>query len=137
MFQIITRQRLEALKIQAAASPKKRARIELHKDHGEVQEMIICLMRESYVRPHRHPVDKAESYHVIEGRLEAQIFSDAGKMEAQIILYDLSPLYRLEGGIYHAPVALSDFVIYHEVYPGPWSKESDVQYAPWAREESV
>lgn len=137
MIQIITKQMLEALKIQATHAPKRRARIELHGNHFEVQEMVICLCRGSYVRPHRHPVGKAESYHVIEGTLQAQIFDEAGKLTQEVILYDKSPLYRLAGGIYHGPAALTEFAIYHEVYPGPWAKDVDVQYAPWAAEEAV
>lgn len=137
MYKLITKAMLDELKKQAAAVPKKRYRIELHDDHGEVQEMIICLMRGSYVRPHKHPAGKAESYHVIEGRLMAQIYNETGGTIEHIVLDSQSPIYRLQGDIYHAPVALSDFAIYHEVYPGPWSKEVDVHYAHWAREETA
>ena len=137
MYKLITQEMLENLKTQAASAPKKRARIELHNNHGEVQEMVICLLKDSYVRAHMHPIGKAESYHVIEGELDAWLYGAYGDVKNIIRLGPQSPLYRLDGGIYHAPVCVSDYVIYHEVYPGPWVKDIDVQYAPWAREESV
>ena len=37
-------------------------------------------------------------------------------------------MYRIQGNIWHQPVPISEWVIYHEVYTGPFIKEEDVEY---------
>ena len=72
----IDKKKLEELKILAQNDPNKRARICLHKNDEEmVQEMIIAFCKDSYIRPHRH-IDKSESYHIIEGRIEIIFYND-------------------------------------------------------------
>lgn len=128
-LEVVTRDRLAELKLAAFANKNKRSRLILTPGY----DMVICLAYGSYVRPHRHPKEKSESYHVIEGEMTVTLYWDHG---IEFVELDKeTPIYRLRGGVYHSPVAISPFVIYHEVYTGPFVKEVDVEYAPWAREE--
>lgn len=121
----------------AKEAPNKRSRICFTRLTDGVQEMIICLLKGSYIRAHRHPKHKSESYHVIQGTLLVALFDDQGKEKEVITLNEGTPYYRMKNGIYHRPVPVSDYVIYHEVYEGPFNKEIDVQYALWSSPEKV
>jgi len=137
MIQVVGRERIELLKKEAWEHPKRRARIILHSQQDTVTEMIIALHETSYLRPHKHPWGKPESYHVMEGRLLVYIFNDDGFNTIKIKLDAETPFYKLQGDTYHQPVAISEFAVYHEVYPGPFRKPDDVLYAPWANAEAA
>ena len=122
---------LKFLKLAALRHDLKRSRVCLHGENKEsTQEMIIVVHKSSIIQPHRHPVGKSESYHVIEGSLAVNIFRDNGMIGCTVNLYDDSNprIYRILGGIWHQPVPLTEWVVYHEVFEGPFSKESDVIY---------
>ena len=130
----IDRKKLEELKILAQKDPNKRARICLHKDDEEmVQEMIIAFCKDSYIRPHRH-IDKSESYHIIEGRIEIIFYNDNGIEIDKVILSDKMDehpfLFRISNSDWHTVVPKSDFVIIHEVTKGPFNKNSS-EFADW------
>ena len=130
----IDKKKLEELKILAQNDPNKRARICLHKDDGEmIQEMIIAFCKDSYIRPHRH-IDKSESYHIIEGRIEIIFYNDNGIEIDKVILSDKMDehpfLFRISNSAWHTVVPKSDFVIIHEVTKGPFNKNSS-EFADW------
>ena len=130
----IDRKKLEELKILAQKDPNKRARICLHKDDGEmIQEMIIAFCKDSYIRPHRH-IDKSESYHIIEGRIEIIFYNDNGIEIDKVVLSDKMDehpfLFRVSNSAWHTVVPKSDFVIIHEVTKGPFNKNSS-EFADW------
>lgn len=130
----IDRKKLEELKILAQKDPNKRARICLHKNDEEmVQEMIIAFCKDSYIRPHRH-IDKSESYHIIEGRIEIIFYNDNGIEIDKVILSDKMDehpfLFRISNSDWHTVVPKSDFVIIHEVTKGPFNKNSS-EFADW------
>ncbi len=130
----IDKKKLDELKILAQKDPNKRARICLHKDDGEmVQEMIIAFCKDSYVRPHRH-IDKSESYHIIEGRIEIIFYNDNGIEIDKVVLSDKMDehpfLFRVSNSAWHTVVPKSDFVIIHEVTKGPFNKNSS-EFADW------
>lgn len=124
---------IEELKRLAAASSLGRSRICLHSGlDAPVQEMIIALRRESVIEPHKHPRNKPESYHLIEGAMDVSIFDTAGKIVQVIHLRDGGPrMYRITGDVWHQPTAVSEFAVYHEVYTGPFEKDTDVRYKDW------
>lgn len=117
----------KGLEEQARDAPNKRARMIITPGY----DMIICLHRHSYVRCHRHPKD--ESYHVISGEL-AVLFPGEGSM---VTLRTGNAVLKIPAGTWHQPIAASLYVIYHEVYVGPFDKSVDVEYAPWAKEEAA
>ena len=138
--EVVGRDELAELKRIAAEHPMRRSRLCLHRSPGELtHEMIIVAHRSTYIRAHRHPRHKSESYHVIEGELEVRLFADDGSVARTITLGAAgnSFLFRAAGGIWHQPVPLTEWVVYHEAYSGPFDKDTDVEYAPWAPQEET
>ncbi|MDC0453482.1 WbuC family cupin fold metalloprotein [Alphaproteobacteria bacterium] len=123
--------KIEFLKKKALESNNKRFRFCLHQNNNDnVNEMIIAAHISTIIEPHRHPINKPESYYIIEGSLRVNIFNDNRQVIQIINLYsDKYPkMYRIMGKIWHQPVPISEWVIYHEVYTGPFIKELDVEY---------
>lgn len=112
----------------------KRSRLCLHRSRDEaVQEMIIVAHRDSHLEAHKHPLHKPESYHMIEGELAVNVFAEDGEIIERLILrHDAYPrMYRIQGNIWHQPIPISEWVVYHEVYTGPFDKDIDVVYRVW------
>ena len=125
----------------AGESPRLRYRLCLHHTLDRlVHEMIIVANRSTYIRPHRHPPGKDESYYIIQGQMAVFIFDEAGKVTQVLEMGEYhtgrTALYRLSASIWHLPVPISEWVVYHEVFTGPFQKERDVEYAPWSPPES-
>lgn len=140
----VEKQDIERLKAQASASLRNRYRLCLHHDVShQTQEMIICLKGFTYFQPHRHPGNRSESYHMVEGLLDVHLFDEKGCLVETVRLAAPGALdaasrpfmYRLSSPIYHFVVPRSEWTIYHEVLTGPWDKDSVVQYAPFAPQE--
>ncbi len=122
----------------AAEAPMGRARICTHHAPDEVvHEMLIVVMRESYIRPHKH-LTKSESFHMIEGEMDVLIFSDDGLLENVITMsaYNKSSsfYYRLSVPKFHTLALKSEWALFHETTSGPFSPEDSVG-APWAPKE--
>ena len=112
-----------------------RVRLCAHRDGDEpLHEMLIVLQGDSYIRPHRHR-GKAESFHLIEGRVEIVFFDEAGGI-AQVL--DMGAYgtgkpfyYRIAEAVYHTLLVRSETLVYHEVTTGPFRRE-DTEFAPWS-----
>lgn len=83
---------------------------------------------------HRHPTGKTELYVVLEGLLSVEYLENVD-VETQSRM--LAPWGNLEGlpsisvhrdSVWHEPKALSEYVLYLEVYSGPFEKSQDVEY---------
>lgn len=135
---MVTPELVAELKRLALASPRRRARVCLHHSAAHpTQEMVIVFHRDSYMPPHRHPQGKSESYHLLEGSLRVFIFDDTGLVLGTLPLTaGGAVLYRLAAPLWHMPVPTSEWVVYHEVYTGPFVKTTDVEFPPWAPPES-
>ena len=132
---------VKKLKYFAKKNQRKRSRICFHNNNkNKTNEMIIALMKGSYIPPHIHPDGKSESYHVIEGKMNVYIFSKKGTLVNVIKMGEyksgLNFYYRMNKGFYHMPVSVSKFCIYHETYSGPFTKKKDVKFPKWAPKES-
>lgn len=126
---VLTDEIIKKLKALAEKSELKRARICLHEDLDDlVHEMIIVSHVSSIIEPHKHPVGKPESYHVIEGQLGVEIFNDKKETLNSLVLSSMEhpKMYRIMGDVWHRPRALTNWVVYHEVAAGPFNKQSDV-----------
>lgn len=129
---------IERVKIEARHAPRKRARINAHLDaNSAVQEMLIALDQETYLRPHRHH-GKSESFHVIEGLADVVMLDDRGEISDVI---QLGPpggsrcfYYRQSEPRYHTLIIRTPLFVMHETTNGPFSPEYTT-YAPWAPEE--
>lgn len=121
---------IKSLKSAARKSPFGRARICLHIDtNSPVQEMVIALCKNSIVEPHRHPIHKPESYHLLEGEMDVNIFASTGEVIQVIKLHQNGVrMYRIQGNVWHQPISISECSVYHEVYTGPFEKNEDVFY---------
>lgn len=121
----------------AQASPLRRARLCLHASSADLtQEMVICLLRDCYIRPHRH-AQKSESFLLLSGRLTVVLFDDAGRATQRIPLEPLGGqaayYYRLSAPTWHTVLADSEYVLFHETTTGPFVP-GETEYAPWAPE---
>lgn len=126
---------IESLKAAAQSSPLRRARFCLHSSNeSSVQEMVIALLKDSVVEPHKHPSGKPESYHLIEGAMDVHIFDPRGhKVQLIPLRLNGARMYRIRGNVWHQPLAVSDYAVYHEVYTGPFNKLTDVFYKDWKK----
>lgn len=112
----------------------RRARHLLHKDHhDQPQTMLILLERGSVVGMHRHPQQKSEIYMVLEGQLLVEYTTDGGETRSRLLgpwgnEEQLPSISIHRDGIWHEPSAVTDYVLYLEIYSGPFNKELDVEY---------
>ena len=132
---------LSRLKKIADKSPRKRSRICIHKSKkAKTHEMIIALKKGSYIQPHIHLDEKSESYHVIEGKMVVYVFSQKGKIIKKVKMGNVNSklnfYYRMNKSLFHMPVSLTKYCIYHETFSGPFSKKNDVIYADFAPKEN-
>jgi cupin fold WbuC family metalloprotein len=129
---------LVAVERSAQRSPRRRARFCAHTQRNDLlHEMLICLARDTYVRPHRHP-GKSESFHIIRGELDVVLFHDDGAIREIIRMGPYSSglafFYRLSEPCYHTVVVKSEQVLFHETTNGPFDP-AETDYAPWAPPE--
>lgn len=115
----------------AAESPRLRARLCLHPDtNAQLHEMIIVLRRGTAIPIHRHP-DKAECYHILQGRMTLKIYDEDGRLSRQTVLEPFGGqepfVCRIPAGLWHTVEVESDEVVLHESTTGPFSP-SDTEY---------
>lgn len=130
---------LSVLRELAENAVLRRSRICMHlSEEDSVQEMVIGLCRDSYIRPHRH-LGKSESYHIIEGELTVILFDETGRVTKRILMSandaSLKLIFRLSNEAWHMVIPQTEYVVIHEVTNGPFNR-SDTEYASWAPHES-
>lgn len=123
----------------AAKHPQLRVRLCAHDTpEDKVHEMIIAMLKGSYVRPHKH-FNKIESFHVIEGIADAVEFTEDGNVASVVRIGVGRPglqfYYRNPSQSFHAWNIVSDVFVVHEVTNGPFQPGSSMP-APWSPEES-
>lgn len=108
---------------------EERFRISLHNSsEDDLHNMIIGMKKGSFVFPHKHK--KSESYQIIKGEMALLYFSEDGVLREELLLAEGKHLVaRVEGGSYHAAIALRD-TIYHETRLGPFRPKDDSFFAP-------
>lgn len=88
-----------------------------------VHDMVIAHKRGSYAPAHKHET-KDETYQMIEGRMRIDFFDDEGKVARTKLLgapeSGLPFMIRIPRGVWHATVAESDIIVFHESRPGPF-----------------
>lgn len=127
------------LKDRAGNAPRRRCRLCFHADEGSPQqEMLIAMHRTSYVRPHRH-LGKAETLAVVEGRCDALVFDDSGRVNEAISMSPASEggsfFYRMPAGLFHSLIFRSDWLVYLETTIGPFDRTL-TETADWAPPET-
>jgi glucose-6-phosphate isomerase len=130
---------IEFVKQAAVKDHFGRARLCLHKNQDDkVQEMVIAMMPDTYVRPHRHK-GKAESYHLIEGGMTVVLFDEKGNLSRRVTLKADSKeslfAYRVSAGVWHTVVVDTKPVVFHEISAGPYTA-SGLEFASWSPAET-
>lgn len=126
------------LRERLAEADRRRVRLCAHAGaEAPLQEMLILVAQESYIRPHRH-LDKAESLLVLEGAADAVFFEEDGAVR------DVLPLgphgsgrtfyYRIGSPVWHTLLVRTPELLFHEATLGPFRRER-TEYAPWAPAE--
>lgn len=101
-----------------------------------VQQMLICLSGDGYVRPAKH-TDKTESVLVLEGYGTYLFFDDAGKITRKIPLdHEKQFFLRVPRDIFHAIVVESDMMVVMETAPGPFVRANTI-FPSWAPAEDA
>lgn len=123
-----------ALKSLVKNAPGATARINLHRaPEAPVHDMIIAQSAGGKPFVHRH-LTREETYHMIEGRMRLQFFDDAGKPSSSCVLggpgTGLPLIVRVTKGVWHASVAETDFIVFHESRPGPFDG-ADTVFPDW------
>ena len=121
----------------ARANTNRRARICAHPTLDDpVHEMLICLLDDGYIRPHRHA--KYESLHVIEGACDLVLFDQMGQIE-DVMRLGTQPddllFARLAPGTFHTLCIRTRHFVFHETARGPFDR-ADTEYASWAPPEN-
>ena len=133
------REDIDYLKARVQKNSRKRIRLCLHQSvEDSVHEMFVVLTRDAYIRPHKH-LNKAESFYIVEGTVDAAFFDDDGRLVDVVQMGDYRSArrfyYRLPDPLYHAPFVTSDVLVFYEATRGPFNR-ADTIYAPWAPEEN-
>ncbi len=127
------------LKDRAKESPRRRCRLCFHADeNAPQQEMLIAMHRTSYVRPHRH-IGKAETLTVVEGKGDALVFDDTGRVVEAIAMSPAreggSFFYRMPAGVLHTLIFRTDWLVFLETTIGPFDRNM-TELADWAPPET-
>lgn len=134
----ISRALLSAGQSASRASPRGRIIQPLHKAGGDLlQRMLNSVQPGSYIRPHRHAAERAESMIVLTGSILCFTFNDDGSVEQAFTLKAESDRFGIDigGGVWHSFIALVPDTTLFEVKPGPYNAETDKEFAPWAPKE--
>lgn len=131
----------EALRLAAAASPRKRAHLELHAGGADdlLQRFLVGLLPGSYVRAHRHvQAHKLELTVCLSGGCDVLFFDARGAVtERHALRSDGSGLALLQipPGTWHSLSATEEFAVLLEVKQGPYDPANDKDFAAWAPRE--
>ena len=141
-YRTFTSDLLDDLLERARASERKRQHLNLHESFEEpCQRLFNAMMRDSYVRPHRHNASQGpETIIAVRGKLALLLFDDGGTVTAV-------ESFGAEGesggagvevtpGSWHTIIALSSEAIILELKGGPLDPTAKFP-APWAPEEGT
>ncbi|HEX4610742.1 MAG TPA: WbuC family cupin fold metalloprotein [Urbifossiella sp.] len=117
---------------------RRRARLCAHPGPDDrLHEMLICLDRGTYIRPHRHGA-KCESFHMVVGELDVVVFRDDGAVREVVRMGAFASgkvfYYRVMEPAYHSVLIHTPFALFHETTNGPFDR-ADTEFAPWAPAE--
>lgn len=135
-FVSVTPEDIAELKRRAAASPRGRCRLCLHRDaSAPLHDMVIALARGAYDRPHRH-FAKTETLIALEGDATYFHFAADGKPVACMGFSASAEasgarVLRMPTGEYHGLLIKSDWLVFCESTLGPFDPAAS-EAAPWS-----
>lgn len=120
---------IDQLREEAIKMPLRRARICVHYDiSSSSQEMFVLLLKDSFKGIYKYKY--ALSMVLLEGVIRYCFYTDGGELVESPLVTKENPFIKIEAGIYHQPIILSDYVLTYEHYTGQWSPDM-IQRAPW------
>lgn len=128
---------LDDLAAKAAASPRKRAHLNLHESPADpLQRFFVAANRDTYIRPHRHRT-KLELALVVRGRFDILMFDDAGTVTARWTVGEGTDSIGYESSLmtWHSLVSRVDGAVFLEVKEGPYDPAVAAEFADWAPAE--
>lgn len=131
---------LDSLCQEAKASVRKRTNYNFHESDSDlIQRMCNALQLGTYVQPHRHsqPI-RHEFFTILQGAAFILLFDERGLVTTRIELEADGKVKGCEvpAGIWHTVGALVPDTILFEIKPGPYNREQDKEFAPWAPSEN-
>ncbi len=124
----------------AAASPRQRIILPLHREQGAlVQRMLNFLQPGTYIRPHLHPMPHAsETIQVLRGAIGFLIFDEQGAvLERHLLEADETGMIDIEPNVWHGFVALAPDTVVLEIKRGPYDAPTDKGFALWSPDEGA
>jgi len=138
-FQLTDEQVEEGLEV-SRKSPRKRMILPIHRrQSAEVQRLINFLQLETYIRPHKHPMDHAtESIVILKGAIRFFTLDDEGAVITDRILKSdpIPGVIDIEPNTWHTFIVIEENTILFESKKGPYNAETDKKFAPWSSDES-
>lgn len=130
----VTKELIEAMLKWSRLHNNQDLRVCLHKDtEDEFHQMIVLQHNGRYRRPHKHT--RAESCHIVKGKIMVILFHDNGSIKECMILDPVRmPISRIGANQWHINVPLSSIVIFHESKGGPFVKHT-TEFPVWAPSE--
>lgn len=123
---------IAALFREAESSPRKRAHLLLHLDHGDqVQRLLIACCVGTYVRPHYHP-EQWELMSLLQGNADVITFSLDGRVLWRHSM-QVAPVTQIEKNVLHTMIITKPRTLLLEVKPGPYRP---TEFPAWAPEEN-
>lgn len=131
---LATEKDLDRLILAAKQSPLRRARLCAHSSPTDaIHEMLICLLADGYIRPHRH--FKVESACVLRGEAELVLFEDDGRLRETIALGPVGSgrtcFVRLSAPVFHTYLLRSEAFVFLETTSGPLNP-AESEFAAWS-----
>ncbi|MCB1230167.1 MAG: WbuC family cupin fold metalloprotein [Verrucomicrobiae bacterium] len=123
----------------ARHSPRRRIIFPIHRrPEARVQRMLNFMQPDTYVAPHRHPLDHAiETVQVLRGELGFLLFDESGEVVSSHRLSERESvaLLDIEPNLWHGMVILAPNTVVLEIKRGPYDPTTDKEFAPWAPKE--
>lgn len=122
-------------------SPRRRIILPLHRGADESpHRMLNALQPGTYIRPHRHfAPPKHESVIVLRGAIGYLTFDESGAVTSLCSLAAGADDFGVDtvAGVYHTFVVLAPDTVLFEVKTGPYSADTDKDFAAWAPPEGA
>jgi cupin fold WbuC family metalloprotein len=136
-MKVVAAETIAELLSRAAASPRKRMNLNLHAELADTTNRFLNAgIAGTYVRPHRHRVDKWELLSVVRGRVDVLTFTPDGVVKNRIVLGSKgSSVVEIPGGDWHSVVFHAPAAVVLEVKAGPYDPLLDKEFASWAPPE--
>jgi cupin fold WbuC family metalloprotein len=136
-MKIINAKTIEELLSRAADSPRKRMNLNLHDQLSDpICRFLNAGIAGTYVRPHRHRIDRWELTAVIQGQCELLTFTPEGAIKGRTALSSQDvTVAEIPGGEWHSVAFHAPSAVVLEVKAGPYEPLLDKEFAGWAPTE--